>query len=550
MVRAKRETGFGKACVGGALALLAAGVAGAQDKACPAAPAGLPDQTLVAAYAASPPAFDETAFTMEVENLLANVYSGDVVQYKPVWWEQYGVCGAGVNQEGEKQVTGRWAESWEESADGLSWTFNLKKGVKSYHGNELTCEDLRWSWARAYEMRSVKFFFTKVMNLKSIDDVTCPDPHKIQFKITAKNPLFLQLLAMNYYGGPFDATEAKKHATASDPWAKEWLKTNTAGFGPYHVEKHTPGEELILVRNPNFEPKPQIARVIVKIVPDSATRLALLKRGSVDFAMRLREREYNEVRKDDKLQLVYHPANFIPYFGMVQTNEIMAKPAVRQALAWAVPYEEIHQKVYFGQGHIIKSITPEIFPNSTAELWPYKFDLDKAKKLLADAGYPNGFEMTISYDKAISEMEEACTLIKSSFEKIGIKVQLQGLPSAVYSDTKFQRKQMAHCDNFQWPWIADTGYTAWVYLTHPKDNVMDAVQNDHPELNELTEKMFTTPYGAERTKMDLRIQELVAEQAPWIYMVNPGWREALKAGWKGATWYPDNNIHFERLYKQ
>ena len=103
---------------------------------------------------------------------------------------------------------------------------------------------------------------------------------------------------MNYYGGPFDSTEAKKRATTADPWAKEWLKTNSAGFGHKQVEKHTAGEELILVRNPNYEPKPQIARVIIKIVPDSATRLALLKRGSVAYAMRLRQREHNEVAKD------------------------------------------------------------------------------------------------------------------------------------------------------------------------------------------------------------------------------------------------------------
>ena len=354
---------------------------------------------------------------------------------------------------------------------------------------------------------------------------------------------------MNYYGGPFDSTEAQKHATDSDPWAKEWLKTNTAGFGPYHVEAHTPGEELILVRNPHYQPKPQIAKVIIKIVPDSATRLALLKRGAVDYAMRLRQREYNEVSEDSNLALAYHAGNFIPYFGMVQTNEIMAKPEVRRALAWAVPYEEIHQKVYFGQGHVVKSITPKIFPNYTDEFWLYQTDLDKAKQLLAEAGYPDGFDMTISYDKAISEMEEACTLIRSNFEKIGINVDLQGLPSAVYSDTKFQRKQMAHCDNFQWPWIADTGYTAWVYLTHPADNVMDAVQHDNPELNKLTEMMFTTPYGPERTAMDLEIQQLAAEQVPWIFMVNPGWREAFKKGWAGATWYPDNNVHFDRLSK-
>ena len=152
MTRIARSLRLAGALVAAGLAL-GIGTAAAQDKACPTAPAGAPDATFVAAYAASPPSFDETAFTMEVENLLANVYGGDVVQYKPVWWDQYGVCGAGTNQAGEKQVTGRWAESWEESADGLSWTFNLRRGIKSFAGNEMTCEDLRWSWARSFEMK-------------------------------------------------------------------------------------------------------------------------------------------------------------------------------------------------------------------------------------------------------------------------------------------------------------------------------------------------------------------------------------------------------------
>ena len=530
----------------GALAL---GGAAQAEIDCMAPPPSDQDHTLIAAYAASPPAVDEIAFTMEVENIMYNTYAGDLVQYVSVWYPEHGTCGAGVNQEGEKQVTGRWAESWEESEDGTVWTFKLRKGIVSYAGNEMTCEDHRWSWERGFEMKAVKFFFTKVLLIEKHEDVSCPDPYTVRFKIKAKNPLFLQLLAMNYYGGVFDSTEALKHATADDPWAKEWLKSNTAGFGPYHLESHTPGQELILVRNPNYEPRPAVGKVIAKIVPDSATRLALLKRGQVDYAMRLRQREYREVENDPNLQVAYHPGNFIPYFGPVQTNEIMAKPEVRRALAYAIPYEDIHQKVYFGGGHLIKTITPQIYPNATDKFWVYKEDLDTAKKLLAEAGYPDGFDMTISYDKAISEMEEACTLIKSNFEKIGIRVQLQGLPSAVYSDTKFSRKQMAHCDNFQWPWIADTGYTAWVYLTHPDVNVMDAVQNDDPELNELTEKMFVTDFGPERLAMDMRIQERVAETVPWIFLVNPGWREALKAEWKGFSWYPDNNIHFDRLYK-
>jgi peptide/nickel transport system substrate-binding protein len=521
---------------------------GAED--CLAPPPKDQDLTLVAAYPASPPAVDEVAFTMETENLMALTYGGDLVQYKPIWYPDLKVCGAGVSLPGDQAVMGRWAESWSSSTDGTVWTFRLKKGIKSYAGNEMTCEDIRWSWARAYEMKGVKFFFAQVIGLASAEDVTCPDRHTVQYKIKAFNPLFLKLQAMNYYGGPFDMTEAKKHATATDPWAKEWLKNNAAGFGPYQLLRHTPGQELELVRNPHYQPRPAVGRILIKIIPDSATRLALLKRGQVDYAMRLREREYQEITKDPNLQVVRHTANFIPYFGPVQTNPIMANVKVRQALAYAVPYAEIQQKVYFGQGRLIQSITPEIFPNYTPKFWVYKTGLDKAKALLKEAGFPNGFDMNIAYDKAIAEMEEACILIKSSFEKIGLKVRLEGLPSAVYSETKFTRKQMAHCDNFQWPWVADTGYTAWVYLTHPKTNVMDGVGNDDPELNDLTEKMFRTPYGAERLKMDLRIQQIVAERAPWIFLVNPGWREAFKKEWKGFHWYPDNNVHFDWLYKK
>jgi peptide/nickel transport system substrate-binding protein len=517
---------------------------------CMASPPRQQDLTLVAAYAASPPAVDEVAFTMEVENLMALTYGGDLLQYKPIWYPEAGVCGAGVNLPGDQAVIGRWAESWTSSSDGTVWTFKLKKGVKSFAGNEMTCDDHRWSWQRGYEMKGVKFFFAQVMGLTSPEDVTCPDKYTIRFKLKAFNPLLLQMLAMNYYGGPFDSVEAKKRARPTDPWAKEWLKNNTAGFGPYQLVRHIPGQELELVRNPHYKPRPAVSRILIKIIPDSATRFALLKRGAVDYAMRLREREYQEVVKDPNLQVVRHPANFIPYFGPVQTNPVMANVKVRQALAYAIPYEEIHQKVYSGQGHLIKSITPRIYPNYTDKFWVYKTDLEKAKTLLAEAGYPNGFEMTISYDKAIAEMEESCILIKSTFEKIGLKVRLEGLPSAVYSETKFSRKQMAHCDNFQWPWVADTGYTTWLYLTHPKTNVMDAVGHDDPELNELTEKMLRTPFGPERLRLDLRVQQLAAERVPWIFLVNPGWREAFKKGWTGFHWYPDNNVHFDWLYQR
>src|SRR5262249_18064099 len=118
-----------------ALAFLAATTAGAPEAGaqgapvdCMAPPPTNQDLTLVAAYAASPPAVDEIAFTMETENLLALTYGGDLMQYKSIWYPDVKVCGAGVSLPGDEAVAGRWAESWKSSPDGLTWTFNLKKG--------------------------------------------------------------------------------------------------------------------------------------------------------------------------------------------------------------------------------------------------------------------------------------------------------------------------------------------------------------------------------------------------------------------------------------
>ena len=318
-------------------------------------------------------------------------------------------------------------------------------------------------------------------------------------------------MAMSYFGGPFDSKLAKQHATASDPWAKDWLKNNDAGFGPYHIVKNIPGQEMELVRNENFQPKPPIKRILIRIVPDPATRTALLERGAVDYAMRLPERSLQALAKNPATsRSSARKANFIPYIGPVQTNEIMAKTKVRQAMACATPFDEIHEKVYFGQGSLIKSITPAIFPNYTDKFWVYKYDPAKAKALLAEAGYPSGFDLKLSFDNSIAEMAETAVLVKAAYDGVGIRTTLDPLPAAVYSERKLRRQLMCQVDNFQWPWIADTGYTGWVYLGPPRHTVNNSVYFNNPEFNELVTKMMQMPLGDERTKMDLRVQEIAA----------------------------------------
>jgi peptide/nickel transport system substrate-binding protein len=304
-----------------------------------------------------------------------------------------------------------------------------------------------------------------------------------------------------------------------------------------------------LVRNEFYQPRPPIKRILIKIVPDAATRMALLERGAVDYAMRLPERNLQALAKSPNVEIIRAKANFIPYIGPVETNEIMAKTKVRQAMAWATPYNEIWEKVYFKQGQLIKSITPAIFPNYTDKFWVYQTDPAKAKALLAEAGYPSGFDLKLSFDNSIGEMAEAAILIKAAYDGVGIRTTLDPLPAAVYSERKVKRELMCQVDNFQWPWIADTGYTGWVYLGNPETTVNNSVFFNNPEFNQLVTDMMQMPLGEERLKKDLRVQEIAATEVPWIFLVEPGWREAVRKGWTNFHWYPDNNVHYEWLYK-
>ena len=185
-----------------------------------------------------------------------------------------------------------------------TWTFDIRPGIKSWAGNETTSADIKWTWERAFEMKAVCYFFAKVMFLDKPDDIEVLGKYTVKFNLQKPSPVILKLMAMSYYGGPFDVTEVKKHATATDPWAKEWLKSNDAGFGPYHIVKNIPGQEMELTRNENYEPKPPIKRILIRIVPDPATGTALLERGAIDYAMRIPERSLQALAKNPNVQIV------------------------------------------------------------------------------------------------------------------------------------------------------------------------------------------------------------------------------------------------------
>src|SRR6476646_8635407 len=189
---------------------------------------------------------------------------------------------------------------------------------------------------------------------------------------------------------------------AKAPWGLEHSKQNTAGSGAYRVVSWNAGTEVILERNDKWTggPLPKVRRIVWRMVPSAGNRRALLERGDADISYDLPNKDFVELKNIGKLNIVSTPySNGIQYIGMNVKTPPFDNLKVRQAVAYAQPYQKIMDAVLFG---LAKPMFGAKGDAPTEVAWPqphtYTTDISKAKKLLAEAGYPNGFETTLSFD--------------------------------------------------------------------------------------------------------------------------------------------------------
>ncbi|MCS7002999.1 MAG: ABC transporter substrate-binding protein, partial [Dehalococcoidia bacterium] len=175
------------------------------------------------------------------------------------------------------------AESYAVSEGGARYTIRLRADVRSPFGNPLTADDVVWGWQRAFALRDVGKWVALVGSVAGPESVTAVDRRTVAFDLRAPNPTFLQQLTR---ATPtiVDSVEARRHATATDPWASAWLARAPAGFGPYTLESWSFWGTYTFVANPGApNPPPVFPRVEVRIVPGAARRVAMLRAGEIDL---------------------------------------------------------------------------------------------------------------------------------------------------------------------------------------------------------------------------------------------------------------------------
>jgi peptide/nickel transport system substrate-binding protein len=501
-------------------------------------------RTLVYLDSDTPASFDldQTGIRL-TEQLASACYGGDIVRYKVVRDPKTGALIADIFAPGGSGIDPGLAHRVDVSPDQRVYTFHLREDARSALGNPLTVDDVIWSFQRSIALKQTGAFFADVMGITKAK-MEALNPHTLRITLPTRNPIFLRVDAMKYYGGLFDSKAAKARATSDDPWAKAYLATHTAGFDAYTVESYVKGQQVTLVANPYwYKGRPFFDRIVWKAVPESANRLSALLRGDADIAVNLTPPQLKQAEKAPGIKVTSYIANKIKSIQLNLRYKPLADRRVRQAIAYAIPYEEIIRSVYFGTARLVRSPIPETYPGYTPDYWEYSTNIDKARKLMRQAGQ-GPFEMTLTYNLANYDDPLLAPIIRSALKEIGISVTLNGVPDAVFVDKLYKHDGHAFLED-NWPFIAHPAYALWVYWN--ATTVLNIGGWVNAEFDALLPRMLVEVDEKRLAAMARRAQQIWEQEQPWILLANPGWHVAHRANITNLVWYPDNDVRFQEL---
>ena len=324
------------------------------------------------------------------------------------------------------------AESWKVSPDGLVYDFKLREGLKFHNGDPFTAEDVRWSFHRA---KGAKVLQDKVR------DVEIAGPHRVRFHLNEPWPDFMTFYGTYATGAAWIAP--KKYMEQVGP---DGFKKHPIGLGPYKFVSHTPGVELVMEAYEGYWRKmPSVKRLVYKSVPEATTRLAMLKRGEVDLAYLLDAPQAEEVKRDPSLKLAFSGGIgtfYLDYLDQWDPKSPWHDRRVRLAASYALDRRALSEAETLGASRPNGSLIPRTF-QFALPLDPHPYDPAKAKQLLAEAGYPNGFDAGDLYPwPPYTAFSEA---VGNYLGAVGIKVRLRTMERAAFYQALASKKLKGLC---------------------------------------------------------------------------------------------------------
>jgi peptide/nickel transport system substrate-binding protein len=396
------------------------------------------------------------------------------------------------------------ATSWTASADQKTWTFKLRKGVKFQDGREFDSGDVKATIERIMDPATAS---TARVNFSIVSSIDTPDKYTVVFHLKIPYSGFADILG-----------DRQVRIVPKDKL--DTLATKPIGTGPFELAEYKPGDRIVLKKNPHyFVPGiPKLDEIIFRIMPETAARIAALQTGAVDLVWDVPPESIDQLKSNHKIVVDSVPTSTWDGLIMNASHKPFDDVRVRHAVALALDKKALVQLCLFGHG----SATHTMIPPSSAYFdhnIPFKVDIAQAKKLLADAGLPNGFETTLYVPSGRPTRVRLGVSAAEMLKAIGIKVNIERVPwdkfvkeiegkAAFYTDGFYSRPTL---DTSIYPWYDSKGSwnsTLWNYDNPAMDKVLDAAR--------------AAKTDSERRKLYDEFQKIAVEQPAGIipYVLN------------------------------
>ncbi|MBI0329898.1 ABC transporter substrate-binding protein [Burkholderia plantarii] len=452
---------------------------------------------------------------------------------------------------------GRIAQSWSVAADGLTYTFKLKPGLKFHSGNPVTADDVAWSLQRTVLLGKGPAGVLADLGLTKDnvrEKVRAVDAATVTLQTDRRTAPSFVLNVLST--GPASIVDRKLldgHARDGD-FGNAWLKTRDAGSGPYQLVKWTPNESLVLQRFDGYPTPYPMKRVVLRHVPEASAQRLLLENGDADAARNLSPDSLAALAKAGRIHVTTTPVAALMYLSLNTKNPNLARPEVQQAMKWLVDYDGIQRNIISATYKVHETFLPDGFLGAL-DRNPYHRDVAKARALLAKAGLANGFDVTMDMPNDYPYVEIAQAL-QANFAQAGIRVKL--LPGdAKQAIGKYRARQH---DIFIGEWspdYMDPNSNARGFAWNPDNSdasptKMLAWRNawNIPELTKETDAALVEPSPAKRAKLYQALQQSVLDHSPFVIMFEKVAQVATRPGVTGPEVGPINDLTSYRSLKK
>ncbi len=426
-------------------------------------------------------------------------------------------------------LTPSLAESWEQSEDGLTWTFYLQEGVMFHNGREMTAEDVKWSFERLINPETGGGNASRVgppeTVIEVVDDYTVSITHLEPFGI------FPQSIAFDKSTG----------IVAQESVNEQGIIVQPIGTGPFAIAEIDGTTSIRLEKHADYwqEGLPYLDAVEITPIPDDTVRETALLGGEVDWVISIAPQNYEALESNPDVIVDTAPQLSYDYIGINLTREPFDDPLVRQAIALTLDREQIAAAGYFGLAETIQG------PTGPGSPWyfdyaPYQRDVDRARELLAEAGYPNGFEMELMPTVQYAETVRSAQVIQQQLAEIGITATINAPEWSQWLELQGDSMYDAYICNWNGLIDADQYY----YLQHKSDQVFNFTGYDNPEFDDLVTEARSISDFDERYAIYEELNQTLVDDAPYLYLYNKLEIRAYAPEVRGFVTRPDQANNF------